>query len=186
MKKNIYSLPILRERCLAANWRYIECLCALADPSAGMPQLQRVTQLVQQHHRTYRGFDFFSNQDQPMLLTLLRGEFNIRGFANKDLRRHLPGKTSSRLSRFLKRLRLHGLAHKIPRSYGYRLSLLGQTAITLAFKLEFIAANPKQAGIAAIVSGLFLLYPKETSIALGALGLLYLLGASQQVRGYGL
>jgi hypothetical protein len=69
MKKNIYSLPILRERCLAANWRYIECLYALADPSAGMPQLQRVTQLVQQHHRTYRGFDFFSNQDQPMLLT---------------------------------------------------------------------------------------------------------------------
>jgi hypothetical protein len=102
---------------LAANWRYIECLYALADPSAGMPQLQRVTQLVQQHHRTYRGFDGFSNQDQPMLLTLLRGEFNIRGFANKDLRRHLPGKTSSRLSRFLKRLRLHGLAHKIPRSY---------------------------------------------------------------------
>ena len=136
MKKNSYSLPILRERCLAANWRYIECLCALADPSAGTPQLQRVTQLVQQHHRTYRGFDFFSNQDQPMLLTLLRGEFNIRGFANKDLRRHLPGKTSSRLSRFLKRLRLHGLAHKIPRSYGYRLSLLGQTAITLAFKLK--------------------------------------------------
>jgi hypothetical protein len=88
------------------------------------------------NHRTYRGFDFFSNQDQPMLLTLLRGEFNIRGFANKDLRRHLPGKTSSRLSRFLKRLRLHGLAHKIPRSYGYRLSLLGQTAITLAFKLK--------------------------------------------------
>jgi len=88
------------------------------------------------NHRTYRGFDFFSNQDQPMLLTLLRGEFNIRGFANKDLRRHLPGKTSSRLSRFLKRVRLLGLAHKIPRSYGYRLSLLGQTAITLAFKLK--------------------------------------------------
>src|ERR1035438_5119018 len=29
-----------------------------------------------------------------------------------------------------------GLAHKILRSYGYRLSLLGQTAITLAFKLK--------------------------------------------------
>src|ERR1019366_1596639 len=93
MKRNIYSLPILRERCLAANWRYLESLCALADPTAGMHQLQRITQPVQQHHRTYRGFDFFSAQDQPMLLTLLRGEFTIRGFANKDLRRDLPGKT---------------------------------------------------------------------------------------------
>ena len=62
----------------------LEPLCALADPTAGMHQLQRITQTVQQHHRTYRGFDFFSDQDQPMLLTLLRGEFTIRGFANKD------------------------------------------------------------------------------------------------------
>ena len=56
---------------------------ALADPTAGMHQLQRITQPVQQHQRTYRGFDFFSAQDQPMLLTLLRGEFTIRGFGNK-------------------------------------------------------------------------------------------------------
>ena len=148
MKKNIYSLPILRERCLAANWRYLESLCALADPTAGMHQLQRITQPVQQHHRTYRGFDFFSAQDQPMLLTLLRGEFAIRGFANKDLRRHLPGKTSSQLSRFLKRLRLHGLAHKIPRSYRYRLSLFGQTVITLAFKLRDLVIIPELAAFA--------------------------------------
>jgi len=32
MKKSIYSLPILHERLLAANWRYIQFLCALADP----------------------------------------------------------------------------------------------------------------------------------------------------------
>ena len=53
--------------------------------------------------------------------------------------------------------------------------------------VELIAAYPKQAGIAAVASGLFLLYPKETCIVLAALGLLYLLGnTSQQVRRYGL
>jgi len=145
MKKNIYSLPILRERCLAANWRYLESLCALADPTAGIPQLQRITQPVQQNHRSYRGFDFFSEQDQPLLLTPLRGEFSIRGFANKDLRRHLPGKTSGQLSRFLKRLRLHGLARKIPRTCRYHLSLFGQTVIALAFKLKDLVIIPELA-----------------------------------------
>ncbi len=33
-----------------------------------------------------------------MLLTLLHGEFTIRGFSNKDLGRHLPDKTSGQLS----------------------------------------------------------------------------------------
>ena len=113
-----------------------------------MPQLQRITPPVQQNHRTYRGFDFFSDQDQPMLLTLLRGEFTIREFANKDLRRHLPGKTSAQLSRCLKRLCLHGLAHKIPRTYRYRLSLFGQTAIALAFKLKDLVIIPELAAFA--------------------------------------
>jgi hypothetical protein len=53
--------------------------------------------------------------------------------------------------------------------------------------VELVARYPKQAGIAAVVSGLFLLYPRETSIALAAFGLLYLLGnTGQQVPGYGL
>jgi DNA-binding IclR family transcriptional regulator len=38
--------------------------------------------------------------------------------------------------RFLKGLRLHGLARKIPRTSRYRLSLCGQTVIALAFKLK--------------------------------------------------
>jgi DNA-binding IclR family transcriptional regulator len=60
----------------------------------------------------------------------------------------LPGKTSSQLSRFLKRLRLHGLVHKIPRSYRYRLSLFGQTVITLAFKLKDLVIIPELAAFA--------------------------------------
>jgi hypothetical protein len=74
----------------------------LADPTAGTPQLRRITQTVQQDHRTDGGFDFF---------------LTVRGFAHKDLRRRLLGKTSAQLSRLLKRLGLNGLAQKIPRTY---------------------------------------------------------------------
>jgi hypothetical protein len=145
LKKNIYSLPILQERLLAANWRYIQFLCALADPSAGTDALNRISRSVEQHNRTYRGFNFFSADDQSLLLTLLRGEYTIRGFANKDLRRHLPRYSPGQISRFLKRLRLHGIAHKIQRSYRYRLSTFGLTAITLAAKLKHLVVLPELA-----------------------------------------
>lgn len=148
MKKNIYSLPILAERLLAANWRYLQFLCALADPSAGSGPLQRITRSVAEQHRTYRGFNFFSADDERLLVTLLRGEFAIRGFSNRDLRRHLPGKSPAQISRAIKRLRLHGLVHKIQRSYRYRLSLLGLTATTLAAKLKHLVILPELASFA--------------------------------------
>ena len=60
----------------------------------------------------------------------------------------MPGKTSGQLSRFLKRLRLHGLARKIPRTYRYKLSLFGQTMIALAFKLKDLVIIPELAAFA--------------------------------------
>lgn len=148
MKKNIYSLPILQERLLAANWRYLQFLCALADPGVDLGPLHRITQGVQLNQRTYRGFNFFSAEDQTLLVTLLRGEFAIRGFANKDLRRQLYGKTSGQLSRLLKRLRLHGITQKIPRSYRYRLSPFGLAVTTLACKLKNLVILPELASFA--------------------------------------
>jgi hypothetical protein len=148
MKRSIYSLPILQERLLAANWRYLQFLCALADPGVDLGPLNRITQPVQQNQRNYRGFNFLSAEDRSLLVTLLRGEFAIRGFANKDLRRYLPGRTSGQLSRLLKRLRLHGIAQKIPRSYRYRLSTFGLTVTTLACKLKDLVIIPELATFA--------------------------------------
>ena len=99
-----------------------------------------------QHYATAnRGFNFFSAQDQTLPAALLRGEFAIRGFANKDLRRQLYGKTSAQLSRILKRLRLHGITQKIPRSYRYRLSPFGAAVTTLACKLKNLVILPELA-----------------------------------------
>ena len=148
MKKNIYSLPILQERLLAANWRYLQFLCALADPTVDLRPLHRITQPVQSSQRSYRGFNFFLADDRSLFETLLRGEFAIRGFANKDLRRYLPGKSSGQLSRLIKCLRLHGMVQKIPRSYRYRLSSLGLGATTLACKLKDLVILPELAKFA--------------------------------------
>jgi hypothetical protein len=89
VRKSIYSLPALADLMGAATRRYLEFLSTLDDASPGVKQLERVTTPVRDGERTYRGFNFLAPDDVAVLRTLVRGEFNISGFQNKDLRRHL-------------------------------------------------------------------------------------------------
>src|SRR4051794_30581186 len=60
---------------------------------------------VEQEGRRYRGFNVFDPDDEMLLCSILRGEFNISGLQNKPLRPPLPELNSGQVSRLLKRLR---------------------------------------------------------------------------------
>lgn len=77
VRKSIYRLPALAELMGAANRRYLECLSALDDVSAGVTQLDRVTSPVREGERTYRGFNFIASDDVAVLRALVCGEFTI-------------------------------------------------------------------------------------------------------------
>ena len=74
MRKTIYSLPALRELLLAANRRYLEFLSALDDDSAGTDKLNKISRALEENGRSYRGFNFFDEDDQELFESLLRGE----------------------------------------------------------------------------------------------------------------
>ena len=93
--------------------------------------------------RNYRGFHFFDEQDERVLKVIARGEFQLRGMTNGELRAQLPGRTSGQVSRLLKRLRVHGLICKIARSYRYHLTGFGKRVIALAFKLRETVVLPE-------------------------------------------
>jgi len=76
---------------------------------------------------------------------LLHGEFFISGFANKSLRQLLPNKSSSQMSRLLKRLRVHGLIKKVRRRYKYYLTEFGRQVATMALKLRELYIIPSLA-----------------------------------------
>ena len=145
MKKSIYSLPALREVLQAANRRYLEFLSTLDDPTAGIDRLHKISEPVRENERSYPGLNFFSAQDQTLIETLARGEFNLRGLQNKSLRVHLGRKTSGQVSRLLKRLRLHGLVKKVGHTYRYYLTLLGKQVITTGLKLKNLVLIPQLA-----------------------------------------
>lgn len=141
VKKSIYSLPAIGQILLAANFRYLEFLATLEDPSDGHRHLDKLSKTVKQNGRSHRGLNFFRQEDLRLILSLVRGEFMIHGFSNKMLRRFLTW-SPGQVSRALRRLRLHGLIRKIGRTYRYHLTNLGRLALVAGLKLRQFVLLP--------------------------------------------
>lgn len=131
--KSIYSLFILTATFRAIVNRYLDYVSSFDDPSDGLKKLDKATETTEVNGRKYKGFNFFSKEEQKILLTVASGEFSIKGMTNKLLR-HALSKTSGQVSRLLQRLRYHGLLKKPSRANKYYLTPAGRQIITAAFK----------------------------------------------------
>jgi hypothetical protein len=147
LQKTIYSLGVLRELLGAANRRYLEFLSDLSDPTAGVRQVEKLSQTVHHEERTYRGFNLFDHHDLELFVALAQGQWQITGLHNAALRRLLKNHTGPQVSRLLKRLRLHGLIKKIGKTYKYYLTKLGQQVLLTALKLRELVVIPALAGL---------------------------------------
>jgi hypothetical protein len=142
MMKTIYSLPALREVLHAANHRYLKFISDIETPEVGVHKLHQLAETKVENDRRYKGFNLFAEQDTSLFRLLLRGEFFISGFTNKSLRQFLPNKSSSQVSRLLKRLRVHGVIKKVGRRYKYYLTEFGRLVATMALKLREMYVIP--------------------------------------------
>jgi hypothetical protein len=135
VRKTIYSLGVLRELLGASNRRYLAFLSQLDSPQGGPRRLDKISRPVQRDGRSYRGFNLFHGDDLDLFVAIARGEHSISGFRNRDLQRVL-GKEGGKVSRLLKRLRVHGLIKKIGLTYKYYLSRLGRSTVACALRLR--------------------------------------------------
>lgn len=142
--KSIYSLGVMAELLGAANRRYEAFLCALDQPNIDLRQLEKIARPVRKGGRSYRGFNLFHGIDLDLFLTLARGEYTISGFRNRDIRRQL-GLRVSRVSRLLKRLRLHGLLKKVARRHKYYLTAFGRRVIACCLRMREEVVMPSLA-----------------------------------------
>lgn len=141
LKKNIYSLSFLAENLKASNKRYLEFISAFDNKEVGRKRLEKVTSSKTESNRNYKGFNFFNKDDLTILTTIMRGEFNINGFRNKNLQK-LLGFTASKISRLIKRLRIHGLIKKAKDSYKYYVTKIGKETIIMAQKIKELVLVP--------------------------------------------
>jgi len=129
VKKSIYSLFALTQIFKNATRRYLEFVSSFDDPTEGLKKLDKVVEPVKVNNRNYKGFNFFSKEDEKILIAISDGKFTLKGITNKELRTMIPEKKPGQLSRILKRLRLHGLIKKVGKTYKYYLSALGRQVI---------------------------------------------------------
>ena len=104
--------------------------------------MKKLTKPAIENNRTYKGFNVFDEKDFNVLNTILRGEFNINGFRNKNIKEYLAEKSSSKITRILKRLNLHGLIKKVGKSYKYYVTEFGKMVLTTCMKVQNLVMIP--------------------------------------------
>jgi hypothetical protein len=142
LPKSLYSLGPLRDLLAAACQRYLKFISELETSEVGVQRLDQLTQTQVQDQHRYKGFTLLSEEDASLFRLLLRGEFAISGFTNKALRQALPGWSSAKVSRLLKRLRMHKLIKKIGLRYKYYLTDYGRQVATMVLKLRELHVIP--------------------------------------------
>jgi len=144
MRKSIYSFVPLMKIMYASNFRYLDFISTIEDNHAGTKRLEKISKTLKDNNRNYKGFNFFDKKDLNLFEIIIRGEFNISGFQNKDIRKLLK-LTCSQVCRMFKRLRVHGLIKKVSHSYKYYLTKLGRLMIVTALKLRELVIIPQLA-----------------------------------------
>ena len=152
MRKGVAYLFRYREVWQQANYRYLEALAVVDDPTPALQQLNDITTRKKTASgRGVRPFNPLSMEDVQLFKAMMSGEHNIRGLSNADIRTCLEGsshlrdlvsypkKQSAKVSRILSRFHAHKLIAKIPRSRRRRVTDRGKQIMAASLCLRNVA-----------------------------------------------
>jgi hypothetical protein len=130
INKGLNHLPKLREIGFAANRRLLDVQKLSHDCLIGEDAFRRINAPVQVEGQRASALRFSDPLVQALYSALLVFHLLPRGFSNRELRNHwapLLGKpaqsiTPGQMTYHLRRLRLHGLIARVPKSHRYRLT----------------------------------------------------------------
>jgi len=139
MRRSVADLHARAELSHKAAGRYLDALASLDDSTRLYELTEGLEQPTRWKQKRVRGLRVFG-EDRALLETISRGEFNLNGFRNRDLRIRLYGassdspdqirRCSATISRKLRLLRAHKLIKKLPHTHRYALTEFGRLAIT--------------------------------------------------------
>jgi hypothetical protein len=99
--------------------------------------------------RLDRGFNPFLEEDERVLQIVLSGEHALVGLTARKLRRVLHPGSRGRISRLLKRLRLHGLLRKVGKTNTHHFTSLARRVVTAVLHLKNNVMVPELAAASA-------------------------------------
>lgn len=140
----------------AANHRYLEGLSAARPTGKVVGELEAVSRSRVVQGTRYARFNPVAAEDRELFEAVMAGEHSITGFRNKDLRARLfppanpraeeTTRRRARVSRWIRKLRGHGLVAKVPASRLYRVTPRGHRVMSAAIGFRDTAiAQPEAA-----------------------------------------
>lgn len=138
LRKGVVDLPRRAEISQSANSRYLASLAAVDSTTPLGEVADRLSHPVIRAGRRFRGLNPVTGVDAELASLVLRGEFALKGFRNRDLRelRHGGASNSSdrrrqanQISRHLRLFREHGLIRKVKGSHRYLLTAEGRRVL---------------------------------------------------------
>ena len=142
MRKGIADLRRRVDVSRAANGRYFQALAVVGETKPSRTILDDVSRQIEVKGLRFRALRPITTLESDLFRAVLRGENQLQGLRNEDLRRHLypdseadektRKKASARASRQLRLLRAHGLVYKVPKTYYYRATKKGHEVMSTA------------------------------------------------------
>lgn len=157
LRKGVADLTRRCEISHAANMRYLTALGAVETQTPFGKLADGVSAAVEWQGQRARGLNPLTGEDARCAEVLLRGEFTINGFRNKDLRQLLHPETqdehevrrqSGKITRLIRLFRAHGLIKKVQGTHRYQLTAEGRRCLP-AFAAARAASSEKLCALVA-------------------------------------
>jgi hypothetical protein len=148
--KRLVNLPALREIGFPANRRLLDVIKVSHDCTIGEDAFRQVVRPVIVDGHRAAGLRFDDPRVQALFAAVLGFVFQPQGFANHDVRARLaqllgvdPATlTQGQMTYHLRRLRLHGLIHRIQGTHRYALTPLGLRLCTFISRVYARVLRP--------------------------------------------
>jgi len=147
MRKGIADLHRRAQISQASNQRYLDALASIEVDRLLGEVVESVCRPIHWKSQRVRPLRPWAKEDTSLLEIISRGEFNINGFRNQDIRQRVyPGNhdaqtkrcLSARITYRLRMLRAHGIIRKVPRTFRYVLTDKGRQIVTAVIQTQHI------------------------------------------------
>lgn len=138
LRKGVVDLRRCAEISQSSNQRYLDALAGVETPTPLAKSLDRLSKPVIKCGHRSRGLHPLVGNDSRVAEQLLRGEFAVNGFRNRDIRDLLYPETddkqevrrqSGQVGRLLRMFRDHGLIYRVTKTHRYQVSAEGRRTL---------------------------------------------------------
>lgn len=142
MGKSISNLYRYAQIAGASNKRYLDALENIVPVKSVLDEIQSVCGRKMEKQKVFTGFNVWEKDTMRLFCTICDGRYLLSGFTNKAVCRSIYSasykdkRSRNKMTRLLKKLRVHDLIRKVPHSHRYYVSDKGRRIMNALIEIN--------------------------------------------------